>query len=154
MIQQSCQSDLAAPREVVWNAVSRMSGVNDELWPFLRMTCAGHDDQLFPPYQNGPVSFSSWILLFGMLPIDRHTLSAHPVGFGFAEQSHSWLQRTWRHRRHLDDIQGGTHLRDEIEFDPRIGVLAPIVETVVRAVFRHRHRRLVLRFGALTRTSP
>jgi len=151
MFKCSFQSDLAAPRQAVWDAVSRMRGVNDELWPFLRMTHAGHDDRLLPSSETGRVSFVSWILLFGALPIDRHSLCADPVGFGFAEQSHSWLQRSWHHRRRLDEIPGGTRLRDDIEFEPRIGILAPVAALIVRAVFRHRHTRLARRFGALQR---
>ena len=154
MIAYRFQSDLAAPSEAVWGAVSRMSGVNDELWPYLRMTHAGHGDQLLPSSEDGLVSFSSWILLFGLVPIDRHFLCAEPAGYGFAEESHSWLQRIWRHRRRLDDIQGGTRLADEVEFEPRIAILAPIAALIVRAVFRHRHKRLIDRYGALAHAGP
>ena len=151
MIKVSRQSDVAAPRERVWSVVSRLSGVNDELAPFLRMTRGNHDDQLFPAQGNGTVSFSSWILLLGLLPLDRHSLNARSAGFRFAEESHSWLQRVWRHTRRLDEIPGGTRIRDDIEFEPRIAVLAPIVGPIIEAIFRHRHKRLVRRFGVLSR---
>ena len=150
MIRLTFQSDLAAAEPVIWQTVSRMSGVNDELWPLIRMTRRPDgSDPIFRAPLDDHVSFPSWILLFGVLPIDRHALAARSTGSGFDERSSSWLQRSWHHCRRLDVIGGGTRVCDELEFEPRLRLLEPLVGPIIGIIFRHRHRRLVRRFGRL-----
>ena len=152
MIRLTFQSDLAATETVIWERVSRMSGVNDELWPLVRMTRRPDgSDPIFRTPMGDHVAFPSWILLFGVLPIDRHALAANSIGSGFDERSSSWLQRFWNHRRRLQVIDGGTRVCDELEFEPRLRLLEPLVGPVIGVIFRHRHRRLARRFRRLDR---
>lgn len=145
-------SDLAAPAAEVWAVASTMPGVNAELGPWLRMThpptmssLAGHD--VVP----GEVAFRSWLLLGGLVPIDRHALALVRVlddgPYGFDEESTSWLQARWRHvRRIVERDDGGCTVTDELTVEPRLGLLRPVVRSVAAATFAHRHRRLRARF--------
>ena len=137
-----------AERSQVWAAVSTVSGVNREVSPFVRMTDPTHGARFdTEAWRAGaPVL---WQLLFGCIPIDRHRveLVALPDKSGFRETSSSWLHRVWRHERKLIDDAGGCIVRDEVEIEPRIGVLGPIVDWSVRQTFRRRHQHLKRQFG-------
>ena len=135
-------------RSAVWAAVSTIGGLNRELAPFVRVTDptdgAPFDTE---PWRGGtPVT---WLLLFGVVPVDRHRIGlvALPDGRGFRESSSTWLYRVWRHERTLLDDPGGCIVRDSMEIEPRLRLLEPIVRSSVRRMFRHRHRRLRHRFG-------
>jgi hypothetical protein len=141
-------TDLAAPRADVAAVVSTMDGVNAELRPCVRMTFPARWARL----DGAPVDrllFRSWLLLFGVLPVDRHALrlAAITPGEGFVEESTSWLQRRWRHQRRLADLPGGCRVEDHLVVQPRLRLAEPLVRLIVGAVFRHRHRRLASRFG-------
>ena len=138
-----------ASRSEVWAAVFTVGGVNRELSPWMRMTDSTHGAHFdAEPWRAGaPVL---WQLLFGFIPVDRHRveLVALPDERGFCESSSSWWHRVWRHERTLlDDAGGGCIVRDDVEIEPRLGVLAPIVEWTVSQMFRRRHRYLRRRFG-------
>src|SRR4051812_30172421 len=97
-------SRLGAPIEAVWASISTMRGVNYEMSPLFRMThpkAAGEASLADAP--RGVCAFQSLLLLFGVLPIDRHalTLIEVDIGKGFVEDSTSLLQRRWRHARQL-----------------------------------------------------
>lgn len=143
-------SRLVASRSVVWSVVSTMNGVNAELGPWLRMTYP--DDQAsLADAVPGRVAFRSWILLLGVVPLDRHTFGLDRVddARGFVEESTSWMQRRWRHERELvDHVGGGCVVTDRLVFEPRFTLSRPMMVGVVRRVFIHRHRRLRRRFGA------
>lgn len=148
---------------VVWAGISTMAGVNAELAPIVRMThpagvelvaavdvidVAAVGNELEPGF-----CFHSWLLLGGVLPIDRHALTIERLfhGVGFDEESTSWLQRRWRHERRIaDDPGGGCIVSDQLVVEPRLGFTTPVVAFVVRRVFEHRHRRLLRRFGAVS----
>lgn len=154
-VRLSFASDLAAAPDRVWQRLSTMRGVNHELMPLLRMTHPAQATDLASPLlKPGETAFASWLLLFGVLPIDRHFLMIERLytGAGFDERSWSWLQREWVHRRRVLAIAGGTRVIDELEFTPRIGLFAPLLRPVIRAVFRHRHRRLAETFGGIKMT--
>lgn len=144
------ESTLAASAPEVWAEVSTMRGVNAELLPFVRMTYpAGSGGLESAPIRPGEILFRSWLLLFGLLPIDRHALSIERLypGEGFDERSSSWSQREWIHRRRVRPVGQGCCVTDELAFEPRLGLAAPASRFVVGALFRHRHRRLRARFG-------
>lgn len=150
------ESRLAAPVAAVWARVATMEGVNAELAPWIRMTFPGTglslSDLSLPAgtVPLGQTAFHSWLLAFGLLPIDRHALGLERIypGSGFDERSHSWLQRTWIHRRRLEAGSEGTRISDELEFEPRLPFMAPLTRRIVQALFQHRHRRLRRIFGA------
>lgn len=143
-------SRLGASAGEVWAVVSTMQGVNAELRPLATMTFPAErgrlDGERVAP---GRELFRSWILLGGVLPIDRHRLALVRIvpGIGFDEESSSWLQRRWRHeRRVMTEPTGGCVVRDRLVVEPRRLVPPPLVAVIVGTVFRHRHRRLRSRF--------
>lgn len=149
------RSRLSASTEEVWGWASTMSGVNGELMPLIRMTHPAEAEslsQLADEKNAGEAPgglFSSWLLLGGVLPIDRHHLTLEQVypSVGFDERSSSWLQREWVHRRRIKPLEQGCEVVDEVDATPRIGFLKPVVMWIVKRVFRHRHQRLRRRFG-------
>ena len=151
------RTDLLTPVAAVWEVVATMPGVNAELRPWVRMTHPPDAVSLLAAQEQGrDLAFGSWLLAFGVLPIDRHHLRVErildgpsPAGtVGFDEESSSWLQRRWRHERRINPTESGCTVTDRLTVVPRIGWARPLVARVVPAVFRHRHRRLVARFGA------
>ncbi len=149
-------STLGAPAESVWSLASTPAGVNEELGPWLRMTFPARVGRLTTEeVVLGELVCRCWMLAGGVVPIDRHALvlasirSDHgPEGFGFVEESTSWVQLRWRHERSVLDGDGETcEVSDVVTFSPRLGFVAPVVARLVAAVFAHRHRRLASRWG-------
>jgi ligand-binding SRPBCC domain-containing protein len=144
------ESSLSAPVEVVWEHVSTFDGVNDELRPLMRMTVPAHVRGLEPDdVVLGERLFRSWVLLFGVLPIDYDdlTLVAIEPGRGFQERSTMLSMRVWEHDRTLEPNGSGCVVRDRLGFEPRVPGMGPLLERIIRGTFRHRHRRLRRRFG-------
>lgn len=137
-------SELPAPLTEVWQKVSTMNGVNAELTPLVRMTAPEEMQRLpFTQVETGKTLLASWLLLFGILPFDRHRLRLNEVWEGgFREHSSSLVQRTWRHERTLVPTESGCTLTDRVQFEPRVPVLGYPLLPVIRFVFRHRHQRL------------
>jgi ligand-binding SRPBCC domain-containing protein len=145
-------SVLAAPCREVWAHASSLSGVNRELFPLARMTYPAAVSKLGPEnVVPGKRLFRSWILLFGLLPIDYDdiTLVELEPGKYFQEESAMLTQRVWRHRRSLQQAGSGCLVTDEIEFVPRLPLLGPVFHVVFRMAFRLRHRNLRRRFGGV-----
>jgi ligand-binding SRPBCC domain-containing protein len=143
-------SVVAAPAERVWQRIATMAGVNDELAPIFRMTHPRDVDTLGPEnVVPGVRLFRSWVLLFGVLPVDYDDLTLVRVtpGVGFQESSTMLSQRRWDHERILEAVPGGCRVTDRIAFVPRVPLLAPIYRRILPAMFRHRHRRLRAAFG-------
>jgi ligand-binding SRPBCC domain-containing protein len=140
------ESTLAAPPEAVWARVSTFEGINDELRPLMRMTAPARVRALDPAeVVLGERIFRSWILLFGLVPIDYDDLSliALEPGRGFHERSTMLSMRAWEHERWLEsDGDGRCRLSDRLSFEPRVGLAGPLLERFVALTFRHRHRRL------------
>jgi ligand-binding SRPBCC domain-containing protein len=151
MIEVERSSELASPAEVVWAHATSMAGVNAELRPWLRMTVPRglelRPRVIEPP---GEFAFHSWLLLGGVLPIDRHALgfeAMSPEERWFHERSSSWLQREWVHWRSVEATQRGCRLTDRVTCVPKVAMLEPLVGRIVNAVFDHRHRVLRAMFG-------
>jgi ligand-binding SRPBCC domain-containing protein len=144
------QSVLAASTEAIWDHVSTFEGINDELRPWLRMTAPARVRSLDPSeVVLGERIFRSWVLLFGLIPIDYDDLAlvALEPGRGFHERSRMMSMRVWEHERWLEPSGSGCRVADRLSFEPRLGGMGPLLERFVRATFRHRHRRLRKRFG-------
>lgn len=152
MLSFTISSTLAAPRAAVWARVATMAGVNDELAPLARMThprdAAAQSLEHVP---LGRPAFRSWVLLFGVLPVEYDDLTLVEVepGRGFREESPLLTQRLWIHERWIEDVAGGCRLTDRLSFEPRLAWLGPLQRIVFRFFFAHRHRRLRKRFGPL-----
>ena len=151
-------SVLAAPPGPVWRHATSMAGVNLELSPYVRMTSPAHLGDLSALAGDrsllGRVAFRSWLLAFGCLPFDRHSLRLLDVedrgtaGGSFQEDSTSWVQARWRHDRRVDPAGDGSSVTDRVEVTPRVAMSRPVDAAVVGFLFSHRHRRLRDRFGA------
>lgn len=150
MIALRFESLLATDVDRLWQHASSMAGVNHELMPLVRMSYPA-DRVALPQGEAVPkeVLFQSWLLLFGVLPFDRHALRLLDVrpGRGFDEDSTSWLQSRWVHKRRLVAQPRGVLVTDELEVTPRLRFAAPLTAFIVRQIFLHRHRRLRRRFG-------
>lgn len=141
---------LEASPETVWARVSTVTGVNAELRPIARMTAPrGVDSLADVEVALGARLFRSWVLLFGLVPIDYDdlTLVRLEPGRGFHERSSMLSQRVWEHERTLAAEGGGCRVTDRLRFEPRTPIPAGAVERVVGFLFEHRHRRLRRTFG-------
>ena len=139
------ESHLSAPPAAVWERVSTFEGINHELGPVLRMTAPASVRSLDPAdVVLGERIFRSWVLLFGVLPIDFDdlTLVALEPGVGFHERSRMLSMRVWEHERRLTPAGDGCRVADRLSFEPRVPGSGPLLERIVRATFSHRHRRL------------
>lgn len=147
-------SRLSAPCAAVWAAVTSPEGINSELSPFLAMTWPKDAPPIsIDALPLGRPLFRSWILLFGLLPIDYDDILLEDVeeGRGFRERSAMLTQRSWCHERALaPEVDGACRITDRITFVPRAAtiVIAPIYWLLSRGVFAWRHRRLRARFGS------
>lgn len=145
-------SRLTAPRQAVWDRISSMEGVNDELAPLIRMTYPPEVESLTPEtVRVGERICRSWILLFGVLPFDYDDLVLVHIddGHGFLERSTMLSQRLWEHERNVVDAPEGCTVTDRIRYEPRIPFIAGALRPVLQGFFRHRHRRLRRHFGGV-----
>jgi len=136
---------LEAPPDVVWERAGRVSGINDELWPLARMTCPAHLDRIAaPPHAVGQPPVHSWMLLFGVVPIERRSLQFDLLEEGrFVDCSTGWLNGRWRHDRSVVGREdGSTLLVDKLVLEPRVRLMSGLVRAAVTWTFRRRHRRL------------
>jgi ligand-binding SRPBCC domain-containing protein len=144
-------SRLASPAASVWARVSTPEGINAELMPLMRMTIPASVRRLDPDtVPVGERICRSWLLLFGFLPFDYDDLILVRLepGRGFHERSTMLSQRLWEHERWIEpDGDRACVLRDRLSFEPRLGLPGGTVAPLVRAIFRHRHRRLRRQFG-------
>lgn len=132
-----------SPEEV--NRLLTMEGVNRELRPLIRMTApSGWSRKPVSEWPVGKTLFSSWILLFGVIPVDRHTFffqSTDGQG-GFTETSRSCTNKLWQHQREIVRSDASCRVTDTVEFECRVAVLAYVLAPIYRLIFRHRHRVL------------
>lgn len=145
------ESVLAAEASQVWAHAMTMEGVNHELGPLVRMTAPASFARLdAAPPPLGSRLLRSWVLLFGVLPVDWDDLTfvEFEPGRRFLERSPMLTQRAWEHERVVEPFGAGCRVRDTVRFEPRIAALGLLQLPVFRFVFRHRHRRLVGLFGA------
>jgi hypothetical protein len=145
-------SVVSAQPDAVWERVASVVGVNLELGPWLRMTAPRGIDAIDPAeVPLGRRWFRSWILLLGLIPVDYDDLTIVELepGRRFLERSSMLSLRVWQHERVLEpEPGGGTRVTDRLAFTPRRGVPRGLARVIVRALFRHRHRRLGRWFSA------
>jgi ligand-binding SRPBCC domain-containing protein len=144
-------SHLEAPADSVWARAVTPEGINSELMPLVRMTLPRGVERLDP--ETVPIGRPigrSWILLFGLIPIDYDdvTLVRMDPGRGFLERSPMLSQRLWEHERTIEpEGPEACRIIDRVRYEPRLPVPRGALTLLFRAVFRHRHRRLRRRFG-------
>jgi hypothetical protein len=143
-------SELEAPLALVWDRVVRVSGANDELWPFAKMTRPAFEDRLTAPGPGMLPPFRTWFLLFGLVPIARRSMQLEVLAEGrFVETSTSWLTGTSRHERVATIGAGGsTVLADRLTIESRGRAMDAVMRAGITKTFRRRHRRLQRHFRA------
>ncbi len=145
------RTPLRASAEQVWAHASTFAGVNRELWPLVSMT--------FPPgmgrialsaFPVGRTAFRSWILLFGLMPVDFDDIMLVELepGRGFHEVSRTSSLRQWRHRRTVTPAGEGCVVEDEITLVPRWRWNGWLLAWIYQRIFELRHRSLRRLFGA------
>jgi len=142
----SQESSFAVPVKSVWDQVRRMSSVNGELSPWVKMSYPG-DDYIFSEAETevNTFLFRSLILLFGFIPVDWHFVRMNEVQDerGFKEDSVSLTHKYWRHQRWIEPTPAGCVLKDEVVFLPRLPLIGHLLLPIYVFVFKHRHNRLV-----------
>lgn len=142
-------STLAIPPSRFWNNAT-LADVNSELAPWVRMT-APQPWRTRPlrEWPAGQTLFSSWILLFGILPIDRHTFFFQAIDpeRGFDERSSSLTNLTWQHSRHVLAHKDGCIVTDRLNFECRIPLLGAMLLPIYKFIFQGRHRVLRRRYA-------
>jgi hypothetical protein len=147
-------TSLACSAQALWFAISHMDQINYELAPYLAMTApARAREQSIEDLALGELAFVSVILLFKVLPIDLHFLKLQErrEGVGFVESSSSLANALWRHERFISASTpdaASCSITDRISFRSRIRGFDRLILPLVRALFAHRHRKLLARFGA------
>ena len=148
MSEFSRSSELSVPPAVVLADLT-LAEVNAELAPLLRMTAPENwSTRPVHSWPTGQTLFNSWILLFGFIPLDRHSfrLAKADRESGFDESSMSLINSEWQHRREIVAIAGGCRVTDRVAFKTRIPGLGYLLEPVYALVVSHRHRRLRERY--------
>jgi hypothetical protein len=144
-------SVVAGDAERIWARATSAEGINHELRPILRMTMpAALRGKTIADVQVGVPLGRSWILLFGLIPVDYDDLQLAEVGPGnrFLERSSMLSMRVWQHERSVEQLAGANcRVTDRLSFELRrpmawIPGSASLARAVVAALFRHRHRRL------------
>jgi hypothetical protein len=125
-------------------------GINAELGPLLRMTVPRGAESLdLDTVEPGPLG-RSWILLFGLVPIDYDEIGLERIdrGRGFLERSRMLSQRLWEHERTIEPGgDGACTIVDRVAWEPRLPLPGGLLRPLFRAFFRHRHRQLQRHFG-------
>lgn len=149
-IELEFASDLSVSSDRAWAWITSVEGISKEMAPLLRMTAPKGIESLADlDVQKGERLFRSFLLLFGLVPIDRSdlTLIEWEEGEGFIEQSPMKTMKRWRHERRIHPhSESGVRLVDRLSFEPRLprAVALPLV----RLLFAHRHRMLRKHLGA------
>lgn len=136
---------LAATPADVWARCTSVQGVARELSPWFRMTFPPGIEDLTPPnVELGKRSFRSWMLLFGVLPVDFDDVTFVDVepGRRFVERSTMASQRVWVHERIVEPCDGGTLITDRLEWEGRLPGAELVFAAVVPQLFAWRHRQL------------
>jgi hypothetical protein len=125
-------------------------GINHELRPLLRMTMpASLRGKTIEVVPLGEPLGRSWILLFGLVPVDYDNLGLAERGPGlrFLERSTMLSMNSWEHERTVTPAEDGCEITDRLTFMLRRPLAAVpgsdrLARAIVARLFAHRHRRL------------
>lgn len=151
-------SRLRASAADVWAGVTKMPAINREMGPVLRMSYPREAEDMTldgDAVRLGEPLFRSWVLLGGLLPVERMdvTLVELDPGRRFVEQSGTLFMRLWRHERIVDaDANGGSTVTDRLTMEAPIPRFSAGIARLVGLFFDHRHRRLRATFGSAPST--
>jgi hypothetical protein len=142
-------STLRAEPAAVWERAMSAEGINAEMAPLLRMTVPrGLESLDLHTLEPGPLG-RSWILLFGLVPVDYDQIGLARIepGRGFLERSTMLSQRLWEHERTIEAGGAGTTIVDRIAWEPRLPLPGRLLRPLFAAFFHHRHKQLRRHFG-------
>lgn len=143
-------SSLDAGPDAVWERAMSAEGINAELGPLLRMTVPrGMESLDLHGLEPGPLG-RSWLLLFGLLPVDYDEIGLERIepGRGFLERSTMLSMRLWEHERTIEAGRGGgATIVDRLAWEPRLPLPGRLARPLIAALFRHRHNQLRRHFG-------
>lgn len=146
-------STLAIPASRFWEHAT-VADVNAELAPWVRMTVPSRWRAVpLREWPAGQTLFRSWILLFGVLPVDLHSFFLESIdpARGFEERSSSLTNKRWEHSREVRQQGTGCVVSDRVRFESRLPLLGLVLLPVYRAIFRSRHRFLGRKYGVVVR---
>ena len=152
-------STLPAAAEDVWARAVTPEGINDELRPLLRMTMPRSlRGRTISEVPLGEPLGRSWILLFGLVPVDYDDLglAERGPGFRFLERSTMLTMGSWEHERTVRPVGEGCEVTDRLTFQLRrplaaVPGSARLARAIVARLFAHRHRRLAKRWAPRAR---
>ena len=132
-----------------------LEGINDELRPLLRMTMPRSlRNSTISEVPLGKPLGRSWILLFGLVPVDYDDLglAERGPGFRFLERSTMLTMSSWEHERTVRPVGEGCEVTDALAFQLRrplatVPGSARLARVIVARLFAHRHRRLAKRWA-------
>jgi ligand-binding SRPBCC domain-containing protein len=138
------ESTLKSSPAQVWRWITDVRCLRKEMRPWLWMSIPWgirnlEDVELKP----GQPLFTSWLWLFGLVPIGKSKLTLLEItpGVGFVEQSPMTGTRLWRHERRLEAFgTGGTRVVDQLTVEPLFAGWA--VRGFLHIFFASRHRAL------------
>ncbi|AJE87365.1 hypothetical protein SLNWT_6989 [Streptomyces albus] len=140
----------------VWEAATRLEGINAELAPVMRMTVPQLMRGNKPSLADVPLGVPlgrSWILLGRLLPYDYDdvTIAEREEGRRFLEVSRMSSAQAWIHERVIEPHSGGAVLTDRLTYllKPHLRPMTPLYRRTVQQLFAHRHRRVARRFARL-----
>jgi hypothetical protein len=152
-----------ASQAAVWARVTTPEGINDELWPLIRMTVpsALRDTRIDRLDEGEPIG-RAWLLAGGVVPfdVDAMTLAVIDPPHRFREESRLVIFPEWTHDRRVRIVAPDIcSIEDRLTWTAR-GVLGrhrslrAVQRAIVGALFTHRHRRLVAHFRLLDGRYP
>ena len=108
-------------------------------------------DKLITQWPAQQPLFSSWVLLFSVLPIDRHSFYCDAIdpASGFRENSSTWTNKHWQHQRTIREAQPGCEVTDTVQYESRLPLIGALFKPVYRWVFARRHQFLRRNYGEL-----
>ena len=145
---------LSAPAADVWAGAVDPAGINYELGPWISMTMPPglSPGMTIDDVPLGEVLGRSWIRLGGV-PVDFDDLCLVERGeMRFLERSRLGSAREWQHEREVVATGDTTcQITDRLRIELRAPLRALggslIAPRIIKALFEHRHRRLVERWG-------
>ncbi len=143
MIELRFEVRLNAPPDTVWGWITDVRCLRAEMRPWLWMSVPrGTRNLADTDLHTGQILFTSWLWLFGLLPIgtSRLTLLELEPGLRFVEQSPMTGMRLWRHERQLQAWGEGTLLVDRLTVRPLLATA--LVKGFLQLFFASRHRNL------------
>ena len=141
------ESQVNASLEQVWQSITSLEGLTAEMMPFMRLTAPKGFKTLSDIYPRKN-NFKSYVLLFGIIPIDTTDLNLKSLILhnGFVEESNMASMKYWRHKRSLKGVSAYQVLIiDELTFEPCR--FANISIFIIKKFFVHRHKKLKTIFG-------